>query len=156
MQGADPGIKWVNDIYLSGKKVCGILTESFSVDGTLFTVSGIGINMYEPEEGFPADIAGKAGSVFGQQEKMSSELMSKIAGITARELLRMTGGIPERSFVGEYRSRSVVIGKNVTVIQGEKLISAFASEIDDDCRLVVKYGDGSSERLSSGEVSLAL
>ncbi len=153
---ADPGIKWVNDVYLSGKKVCGILTESFSVDGMLFAVSGIGINMYEPEEGFPADIAGKAGSVLGPRSEMSAELMSKTAGITARELLKMTKSIPERSFVGEYRSRSIVTGKNITVIRGEKRIEAFASGIDDDCRLIVKYGDGSSESLSSGEVSLTL
>ena len=156
LTNTDPGIKWVNDIYVSEKKVCGILTESFSAEGELFAVSGIGINMYEPKEGFPEDIAGRAAAVFGPKEKTDAGLMSRAAGITARELLRTVGGIPERSFADEYRSRSVVTGKDITVIRGEKRIRAFASGIDDDCRLVVKYGDGSTERLLSGEVSLEL
>ena len=55
----DSKIKWVNDIYISNKKVCGILTESSfnSQKGMLdFAVLGVGINIYESEEGFPEDI----------------------------------------------------------------------------------------------------
>jgi BirA family biotin operon repressor/biotin-[acetyl-CoA-carboxylase] ligase len=66
-EAAEPAIKWVNDIYMRGRKVCGILTEaSFNIeDGTLdYAVIGIGINVYTPESGFPEEIREIAGSVF--------------------------------------------------------------------------------------------
>jgi BirA family biotin operon repressor/biotin-[acetyl-CoA-carboxylase] ligase len=61
-------IKWVNDIYVSGRKACGILTEaSFNPeDGTLdYAVVGIGINVYEPQGGFPEEIKDRAGALAG-------------------------------------------------------------------------------------------
>ena len=59
-------IKWVNDVYMNGKKICGILTEgSFSADGRLQTVvCGVGINLAAPDGGFPAEIADTAGAAF--------------------------------------------------------------------------------------------
>ena len=51
----EPGIKWVNDIYMDGRKVCGILTETaLAAGGRLeYVVLGIGVNALEPEGGFP-------------------------------------------------------------------------------------------------------
>lgn len=66
VSGRSASIKWVNDIYVSGRKVCGILTEaSFNPeDGTLdYAVVGIGINVYEPAGGFPEDIRDRAGAI---------------------------------------------------------------------------------------------
>ena len=57
--GKEPGIKWVNDLLLDGKKVCGILTEaSFSMEsGVLeYAVLGLGVNVYPPEGGFPKEL----------------------------------------------------------------------------------------------------
>ena len=62
--GVKTRIKWVNDVYLDGKKVCGILTKAQSKNGkTDFIVVGIGINLFAPEGGFPDDIKNTAGFV---------------------------------------------------------------------------------------------
>ena len=62
--GVNTRIKWVNDVYLDGKKVCGILTKAQSKDGkTDFIIVGIGINLFAPEGGFPEDIRNTAGFV---------------------------------------------------------------------------------------------
>ena len=65
ISGKTAQIKWVNDIYIDERKVCGILTEASFVQGKIdFAVLGIGINLYTPDNGFPADIKDKAGSLF--------------------------------------------------------------------------------------------
>ena len=68
-----PQIKWVNDIYIDGKKVSGILTEaSVSLEnGSLeYVLLGIGINVYPPEKGFPQELRETAGSVFQERKAM--------------------------------------------------------------------------------------
>ena len=65
--GLNPQIKWVNDVYLNEKKVCGILTEAsvdFENGGLNWAVLGIGINIAVPEEGFPEEIRSIAGAIF--------------------------------------------------------------------------------------------
>ncbi|KAI4452223.1 Bifunctional ligase/repressor BirA [Eubacterium plexicaudatum ASF492] len=67
VSGERAEIKWVNDILIRGKKVCGILTEgSFNLEtGALeYAVLGLGLNLYEPEEGFPKALISVAGTVF--------------------------------------------------------------------------------------------
>ena len=62
------GIKWVNDLFIDGKKVCGILVEGAANQKTGlldYAVIGIGVNVYEPESGFDAEIKDIAGAVFG-------------------------------------------------------------------------------------------
>ena len=66
---ADARIKWVNDIFFQGKKICGILTEGILDEkkgGIGSAVIGIGVNIAESPEGFPEEIASVAGSVFGK------------------------------------------------------------------------------------------
>lgn len=67
--GKQLSIKWVNDLYLSDRKVCGILSEgqaSMESGRLEYVIVGIGINLYEPENGFPEDIRDKAGSIMGR------------------------------------------------------------------------------------------
>ena len=69
-------IKWVNDVYVRGRKVCGILTEaSFNLeDSTLdYAVVGIGINVYEPEGGFPESIKDRAGSIASALDQFADQ-----------------------------------------------------------------------------------
>ena len=78
--GREPGIKWVNDLLLEGKKVCGILTEaSFSMEsGVLeYAVLGLGVNVYRPEGGFPGELEGIAGAVL---ESPGEDVRSRLAG----------------------------------------------------------------------------
>ena len=132
--GISPSIKWVNDLYLGGRKICGILTEAaFSPDGHAeYAVVGAGINMYRPEGGFPPEIADKAGYMLeAAQDK-------------------------RKSIADEYRRRCFVIGKRVTFIKNGKSVSATAVDTDDCCRLIVKHDSGELEALSTGEVSVRI
>ena len=154
LAGVRAEIKWVNDVYLHGKKVCGILTEA-GLDmesGTVkYAILGIGINVTEPEGGFPKEISQIAGAVFeggarGRRCALAAEVMKELYAIVSK--------LPARDFVEEYRSLSFVVGQNVQVLRGETGETAFVEDIDAECRLVVRFLDGRVEKLSSGEVSI--
>ena len=151
-----PVIKWVNDVFVNGKKTCGILTEaSVSMEsGALdWAVMGIGINVYEPDGGFPEDIKNVAGAVVTKRQK---NLKSRIAASFMKHYYLISSNLMDKALIDEYRSRSFLPGRSVYVIRNDKKIPAVAETIDDDCRLVVRYEDGSREALSSGEVSIKL
>ncbi len=147
-------IKWVNDIYKNGKKICGILAEAGATDGEVnYIIVGIGINVYSPEGGFPKDIENIAGSVFDRSNpnENGEDLRNRIIGEIINNFYSYT---PD--FVSEYRRKSCVIGKNVTVHQGNDSKKAFVLDIDPSCRLLVEYENGSTEALSFGEISIRL
>ena len=75
LSGKRSQIKWVNDIYIDGRKVCGILTEAvFSGSDYLdYVIVGIGINVSPPKNGFPEDIINKAGWVFDLTDHSKKE-----------------------------------------------------------------------------------
>ncbi|MEA4815324.1 MAG: biotin--[acetyl-CoA-carboxylase] ligase [Lachnospiraceae bacterium] len=150
-------IKWVNDVLLDGKKICGILTEA-SVDmesGNIsYAVLGIGINVYEPPEGFPDEIKNIAGSIF---KNRGNDMLNKIAAGFLNEFMGIYARIEEdKSFTEEYKKRSLALGKHVSVLlpKGETLADVL--DIDDSCHLVVRYMNGKRETLSSGEISIRL
>lgn len=151
-------IKWVNDIYLDGKKACGILTEGgISPDATLeYAVIGIGVNIAPPDGGFPPDIADIATAVFadanearGMREVLAAEILNR--------LMPMLDDIRSPRILGEYRSRSLTVGRNVVVHRiGEQPRPAVALDVDGEFRLLVRYSDGTTAALDSGEVSVRI
>jgi len=150
----EPLIKWINDIYMRGKKVCGILTEaSFGKDGKSieYAIVGVGINVYEPYEGFPKEIQNVAGSVF---VKKNGDYKNMIASKFINRFYDMYGNLENIDYIEQYRKRCFVIGKRINVLTNNKDRSATALDIDDDCRLSVKYDDGTMDLLSSGEISI--
>jgi BirA family biotin operon repressor/biotin-[acetyl-CoA-carboxylase] ligase len=153
LSSVKPEIKWVNDVFVNGKKVCGILTEaSFSMEsGTMeYVIPGIGINVYEPEGGFPPELQNIAGAIFTTRERdLRSRLTASFLGHFYDIASSLDGG-----YIDEYRSRSFLIGKRITVIRGQNRTPALALDVDDSCHLVVRYDDGTVEALSSGEVSV--
>jgi len=172
--GVRAGIKWVNDLLVDGKKVCGILTgtvldaESGLVESA---VLGIGINVTPPEAGYPEGIRAVAGALTdfsGGVEDRRCRLIAAILdnfwgyyGETGREAAPCPAPrLAQRAFLEEYRARSVVLGQKIYVITGEGRREARAIAIDDDCGLVVEYDDGSGDgdyetaTLNSGEVSI--
>lgn len=149
-------IKWVNDIYMNGKKVSGILTEaSLDLENGSFdyVVLGIGVNVYPPEEGFPAELETIAGTVFRERQsdgknRLTAEFLNRFMSYyTAKESL---------DYAQKYRKRSLVIGKRINVLTPNGRKKAVALDVDEDCRLIVRYEDGRTERLSSGEISIRL
>ena len=196
--GRSATVKWVNDIYVGGRKACGILTEaSFNPeDGTLdYAVVGIGINVYEPQGGFPEEIKDRAGALAGPVNRnnvpagneaddpyMSGQDPADSAGVNkvlenggrnrlAAEILSrffsyldedfapaaVSGKDPAPRYAAEYRRRCFVIGMDVDVIKaGSNPQEAHVLGVDDECRLEVRYADGTTESLSSGEISIRL
>ncbi len=152
LTGRDARIKWVNDIFLDGKKVCGILTEgTISADGHLESaVLGIGVNIASPPGGFPETLQDIAGAVF------SSEAPKEARACLAANILERFYGyraLEARAFLGGYRDRSLVVGRPVMVTLGEEIFPALAKSIDDDCRLIVETAKGALP-LCAGEVSI--
>lgn len=149
-----PQIKWVNDIYIDGKKVSGILTEaSVSLEnGSLeYVLLGIGINVYPPEKGFPQELRETAGSVF--QERKSDGKNQLAAGFLNR-LMDIYTKEETGEYAEEYRKRSMVLGKRIQILTPEGEKGARALEIDKDCRLLVEYEDGNRELLRAGEIRI--
>lgn len=153
--GKDAKIKWVNDVYMNSKKVCGILTEgAIKPDGDFdWAVLGIGINAFEPENGFDAEIKNIAGAVFDEYRE---NLRNRIIAEVINRFYRYYNELEKKTFLDEYRKRSFVLGEIVDVVKNEENRKAKALDIDDDCRLLVEYEDKSKEFLSSGEISIRL
>lgn len=154
--GQQPGIKWVNDIFLRGKKVCGILTEAAVglETGTLnYMVLGAGVNLYPPAEGFPEEIQSIAGSVL---EHSCPEAKNRLVGEFLNRFWDFYSHPECRAYLEDYRARSLAIGRNVTVLSAGKAVSAYAYGIDDDFRLLVRYENGDTEALSYGEIRIQL
>ena len=154
--GQQPGIKWVNDIFLYGKKVCGILTEAaVSLEtGTLnYMVLGAGVNLYPPVKGFPEEIQPIAGSVL---ERSCPEAKNRLVGEFLNRFWYFYTHPECRAYLEDYRARSLAIGRNVTVLSAGKAVSAYAYGIDDDFRLLVRYDSGKTEALSYGEIRIQL
>lgn len=148
--GKEVGIKWVNDIYLEEKKVCGILTEGI-MDMESKTLSsvviGIGLNIATSE--FPGDVASIASNVDINQKNSRN---CWIASIYCRILKLLENDIVE--VMKKYKAASIVLGKEVMVYSGEREIMGKALDIDLEGALTILTKDGTLETFNSGEVSL--
>ena len=145
-------IKWVNDLYYNGKKVCGILTEAGAdiESGQLeWLVVGIGLNLTSRPEDWPEELRPIAGSLYPGGPAPVSR--AALAGAIARELL---GLCPAFDCLDEYRARCFVPGHWVTVCTGTESYAAKAVAIDDAGRLIVQREGGRTEVLCHGEVSI--
>ncbi len=146
---ARPMIKWVNDVYVDGRKICGILTEAAAdvESGTASNVIiGIGVNI--STENFPED-AKIAGSLNADVSRKA------LVGAVAAELTDMLGGADGAAYMDYYRSHSLVLGKEVEFTRGGVKREGVAVSVDDDGALTVETDDG-PVKLASGEISLKL
>lgn len=147
-------IKWVNDIYIEGKKVSGILTEgAVSLEkGTLeYVILGMGLNVYPPRDGFPRELEGTAGTVFREKK---SDGKNRLAGEFLNGFMHFYTDWENAGYAREYRNRSLVLGKGIQVLNSAGARKARALDIDENCRLLVEYEDGSREWLRAGEISI--
>ncbi len=147
-------IKWVNDILIDGKKVSGILCEALPAADSSdpgAVVVGIGINAYPPEGGFPEEIAETAGSVF---DKPGHVRRSRIAAEVLNRFMRYYKSEPSDEYFKVYKKRSMVIDKDVEIIAPGLIRRAHVTGLNDDCSLSVRYEDGSTGIINSGEVSI--
>lgn len=155
--GVDTGIKWVNDVYADGRKICGILVEGVTnskSNRVESLVVGIGVNTCL--EGFPEELMSTAGAIEGDYSR------SALAASIITRVLDFSASIEDRDFMDAYRKRSLVIGKTVTVYrrfadsEGDYGRPARVTGIDENGGLCVLYPDGTRETLTSGEISIRL
>lgn len=148
--GKNPQIKWVNDIFLDGKKICGILTEAtlnMESGVTDSVIIGVGVNVSTAD--FPDDIAQIAGSLDGTATR------SRLAAAVTEGLYNELSLQPEE-IIARYRNRSLVIGKEVTFVRNGEGFAAVATGIADNGELEVRLKSGETLLLNSGEISVKL
>ena len=154
LSGQDVNIKWVNDVYMNGKKICGILTEAgFDFEGGTvdYAVIGIGINVLGTD--FPDELINIATSI----EKETGLKISRndLAAEVLNNLENMSNGIKDKKYLDIYRKKSNVIGKRLKVTYGSQVFYAEALDINENAALIVKTDNG-IKILNSGEVSIKL
>ena len=170
-------VKWVNDIFVNNKKICGILTEAGAnletgkIDNILI---GIGINCFSPTS-VPSEIRDSIGAISKSRNSFSRSKLAALIYNNTIEILKElepkeqnplaifetpTSGAGGPKFLQEYRLRSNVLGKRISIFpyQGATPITANAIDIDDNGGLVVEYMEGPKmrqiESLTTGEISI--
>lgn len=156
ISGKEAKIKWVNDIFVDGKKVCGILTEGamdFETGKMQYAVLGIGVNIKKPENDFPSEIQNIAGSVFDTTDK---EVSSIIVAEILNNFMNYYKNLASKPFYEEYKKRMFLIGKQLTVYSGKDSYPAVAIDLDEELSLIVKDENGNIKKLNTGEVSIKI
>lgn len=138
LYGVRAGVKWPNDVFLNGKKICGILIKnSFEGENVKKSITGIGVNV---NNDIPKDLA-----------DIAINLKSVVGEVDIDEFYkRLIENLYADYSVDEYRSRNIVLGKEITVIKNGESRKAVAEDVAADGSLVLKGG----ERLFYGEVTI--
>lgn len=155
LSGRRAEIKWVNDVYAGGRKICGILTEG-RIEGSAlcYAIVGIGVNLLPPDGGFPEELRETAAALF--QSGDARELRAMTAAGILERFMSYYSVLEQRPFLAQYRSRSMLTGRSVNIFKSLDAApeKAFALGIGDDFSLLVSYPDGRQEAISSGEVTV--
>lgn len=152
---ASPSIKWINDIYINDRKICGILTEAISNFETGMIESiilGIGINVSTKINDFPDNIKDTAGSISDMENISRNRLIANILNNFYSIYTKLEPG----SYIDDYKSRSMLINKPIYYIKNDTKYYATAIDITPTGGLMVKKDDNSIETLTSGEVSVRI
>lgn len=171
------GIKWVNDIFVRGKKCCGILCEAvndYETGRMRYLIAGIGINIYTKE--WPKELRGIAGSLYEENPVRKSDffmcLKKEMTVKIAENLKKWLFETEKSEFLEYYKAHSIVLGKKIIFTGKDGIKEAYAEDIDESGGLIVrlcgkddiannigenagsKTEPGEIEVLSSGEISL--
>ncbi len=151
--GLAPGIKWPNDLIVSGKKLGGILTEmETESDRIRYLVVGLGLNVNNPE--FPPELRGLATSLALEAGRLFSRVsilqawLEEFEGLYERFLHQ---GFPE--ILEVWKRHTVTLGKQVTVRQGPREIQGQAEDVAPDGALLIRVASGEVVRVTSGEIT---
>ena len=140
----------MNDIYWEGKKVCGILAEGALCKNELrYAAVGVGLNYQSPV--FTGGLSAKAGSLYPDSQPPVS--IDEMAAAMADQLYKALTNPSDPSIYREYRASSMLTGKRVVLMrEGEP--EATAIDVTPEGHLIVRFDDGCTEELYSGEVSV--
>ena len=156
--GFAPQIKWVNDIYLNGKKICGILSEGIidmETSSVQAVIIGIGLNV--KESNFPPELKTRAGALFSEAEAPSLNRNVLASSIISSLIEALYGLHSQKNLMEEYKNLSLLTGKKVRVLPFAGIpYQALVLGISDLGHLIIETDDGKKDELISGEVSLGL
>lgn len=146
LTGVQTEIKWVNDILLGGRKLCGILAESGTDrQGRPFVVLGIGINTADVD--FPQEL-----------QKIAACLpvadSNALIGAILAELAEYERVIAQNQWLDYYREYCTHLGEPILVIEGDKTRCGIALDVLEDGALRVDFGQERPEELRGGEISV--
>jgi len=153
--GFRPQVKWINDLVASGRKLGGILTEMSLAGGLVeYAVVGIGINCLQQSKDFSPEVAQIATSL--TQITGRNILPQQLAAAMTEQLwqMRQTLFTEKARWMAEYKENCITLGKEIQVIQGDAVRPGTALDMDANGGLWVRYTDGSTQVVSSGEVSV--
>lgn len=153
--GSEVQIKWVNDLYMNGKKICGILTEAsldLEMKSLEYAVVGIGINVRSMKDEFGEELSLRATSV--EDETKAALDRNALCAEVLNNLEIWLDRIEDRSYIIEYRRREYLTGKRITAEFGGKTVTGTAVGIDRNANLMVELPDGEIINLNSGEATL--
>lgn len=148
-------VKWVNDLYMGGRKICGILTEG-NVDNKTGRINrliiGIGINVYKSEELENSELNNIVTSIDDVTGKKvnRNRLCAEILNRLDEKLVNMADG----RFLDNYRRREMLTGKNITVRSGNEEYCGKAVGIAGNGSLILKLEDGTIKVIDSGDAAI--
>lgn len=157
VSGLRPGVKWINDLIVNGKKLGGILTELALVPGTStvdYAIVGIGINCHQQKTDFPEDLQQIATSLLEatgvtiDRCRLAAEMINALMQMD-RHLL-----VDKAQIMARYTADCITLGQDIYLLQGDKKTPCKALSLDADGGLIVTFSDGSVQTVSSGEVSV--
>lgn len=150
------GIKWVNDIYFSGKKLCGILCERFTdKNGSECVIAGFGINFRLDMSRIPSELRKTVISLYDITKKNYNPAI--LAKYICEEFEKLLYGdeISVEEVISLYKKRSVVIGKQISIMgDGVEQERAAVLDICPDGALLVRTKDGETKKLCGGEITI--
>ena len=152
-----PGIKWINDLVCGTRKVAGILTEMSLCAATGlvdYAVVGIGVNCCQQRQDFPAELQTMAGSLLTETDVNVAP--AYMAAALMNRLLQMDHVLltDKAALMEQYRSQCITLGKEVSVLRAGTVRHGTALGLDTDGGLIVRFSDGSTEIVNSGEASV--
>ncbi len=151
--GLTAALKWPNDVFIRGKKVCGIIIES-DVQGAHvnWIILGIGLNvnldasLYPEIASFATSLSTEAGHPLGRQEVLV-HLLEEVEA----HYLALKQGQPLHK---EWARRLFTLGQEVTVTWGDRKEEGLAQDVDEDGALILRRKDGTTVRILAGDVTL--
>lgn len=151
----DVQIKWVNDIYIGQKKLSGILCEMVSSQNERAVIVGVGVNFAVNKGLLPGDLRRKIGSLKDVtkahlcKEQLCAYILNEVEDMYRSERT-------SDEFLALYRKRSAVLGREIQILKNGGAVRAAALEIDSDGGLIVRYAGGETDKLTAGEISIAI
>ncbi len=154
--GLDIQIKWPNDLFWAGKKICGILTEiETDLEAIRYAVLGIGLNVNMGTSDFPAELKGKAASLkIASGETWNRNVLAKslLEHLESSYDLLAAHGFDE--IQREWSNMSLTTGKWVEVVSLNRRVEGVAQGVDPNGYLLLRKDNGMTEHVISGDVLL--